>query len=556
MSIVLKSLIATFLLTTDLAVHAAEERVDTFIIQKLFPNRPHGASAVDRNEKNGITLECINSSTNKSPTFNQVNKGEAFIRLFQRNQILIYSSSNQQITKVVFEFNSTKTAFKKGEYTVNTGNYSVDTYTWTGMTDSICLTNNRTTTVRDKIEFKAVYIYHTTTETPTPTIKEFTSIGQLKQATSGEQVKLHLNNAKVIYTDDNTAYITDQTGLVSITNKPKLWRQGMLLNGQIEAKYQPAPYAAQLQTQDTVAFQQVTASDNTENLSCPEVKIVDLSQHLYQKIRINNVSSTDITLHDLFHIDLPKPANGALLNVQGYIIPNHENTASATPYIIAPTHRYDVEFVLNDRNENILSPNVNNIKVKLHRILLADIWNTVCFPFSLSEEQIQHVLGEVHIREFEKVENETFYFQDCNTIEGGKPYLLKPKTTITDPSFEGVQLVDNPQPQMHNGYGFIGTLNPYSLIADGTQLFLNNGQLKKPTLGNNKMPGMRAYFVIPSTVSSKNFSIDAISTSIPSVKSSFDRTHIYRLDGSPINKSIKQLPQGLYIINNKKIIIQ
>lgn len=556
MNIVLKTLIATFLLTTDVAVHATEERVDTFIIQKLFPNRQHGASAVDRNEKDGITLECTKSSAANPPSFNRVNKDEAYIRLYQHNQIRIYSSSNQQITKIVFEFNNTKTAFKKGEYTVNTGDYNVDTYTWTGTTDSICLTNKRTTKVRDKIEFKAVYIYHTTTETPTPAIKDFTSISQLKQATSGEQVKLHLNNAKVIYTDDNTAYITDQTGLACIANQPKLWRQGMLLNGQIEAKYQPAPYAAQLKAQDTDAFQQVTTTAGTENPSCPEVKITDLPQHLYQKIRINNVTSTDITLHDLFHIGLPEPADGALLNVQGYIIPNHENTASSTPYIIVPTHRYDVEFVLNDRNENILSPNVNNIKVKLHRMLLADIWNTVCFPFSLSAEQIHHVLGEVRIREFEKVENETFYFQDCNTIEGGKPYLLKPKNTITDPSFEGVQLVDTPQPQMHNGYGFIGTLNPYSLTADGTQLFLNNGQLKKPTLSNNKMPGMRAYFVIPSTASIKSFSIDAISTSIPSVISSSDRTHIYRLDGSPINMSIKQLPKGIYIINNKKIIIQ
>lgn len=530
------------------------ENITSFIIFKKYSRAYDGKEIIGTwsPDPGNINLTFVKNGGN-SPTFKYAENNASYMRLAEKNQIKVEAENGYTIVKIVLKFYNDKTSFKENEYKLNVGTYNTKDFTWIGNSNKVLFTSTKVSDAANRIRVQALEVYYTSTESMPPKEQVFTHIRDLEQLSDGENVALRLNNARIISINNDKVYLKDSTGILAIENKEITWMKNMQVSGVLKGKYFSTTIVPTISIDNKISEEEWSVSTSLEKDIPQEILSTEVADNVYKYVRLNEVTLSKVGVLDLFDAGITQPAIGAFFNIEGYIIPDKKGIDN-THYIICPIERSGLEFILKDRIDNIIS-SANNVRVKLYRTLHANIWNTICFPFSLSQLQIASVLGNVRIRALDKVENNTFYFKDVEEIQGGKAYLLKSSITIIDPIFDNVDLGANLEKQIIDGYGFIGTYNPYSIAADGTQLFLNNGNLKKPNASGNLMPGMRAYFVIPSSVEAKNYYIDDISTSIIPQFLDDKNNKIYRLDGSLVNVEYSKLPKGVYIINKKKIVI-
>lgn len=226
---------------------------------------------------------------------------------------------------------------------------------------------------------------------------------------------------------------------------------------------------------------------------------------------------------------------------------------------------YPSTISLNETSDNTSVINLQideAVNASLTRTLTGGYWNTLCLPFAINQEMLTEAVGSYNKTEFrilEKVENNSFYFKKTETVPAGTPCLMKPTTTVTNPTFKGVTIeATEPQNTLTNGYGFYGTFSPIELATDHTNAFLSSDQLLYyPAVGKNTMNGMRAYFVLPAQaqgtrvhISDANEQNSIKDTYCPNVS----KPTVYDLSGRRIESNALQ--KGLYIVNGKKTIIK
>lgn len=199
--------------------------------------------------------------------------------------------------------------------------------------------------------------------------------------------------------------------------------------------------------------------------------------------------------------------------------------------------------------------------VKLARTLTANVWNTICLPFNVTEEQIADVLKSAgNVKEFDREDasKQTIYFKDATTMVAGKPYLIKPTESATELVFKGVKITEySASSSLGNDYGVCGTFVPYKLSTDGTDLFLKtDGKFYVPAEGKETMKGFRAFFIVPNntTAAALNLSFgDA--TGINGVAADAEKNvKVYNVNGQYVGTSLEVLPKGLYIVGGKKVL--
>lgn len=199
--------------------------------------------------------------------------------------------------------------------------------------------------------------------------------------------------------------------------------------------------------------------------------------------------------------------------------------------------------------------------VKLARTLTANVWNTICLPFNVTEEQIADVLKSAgNVKEFDREDasKQTIYFKDATTMVAGKPYLIKPTESAKELVFKGVKITEySASSSLGNDYGVCGTFVPYKLSTDGTDLFLKtDGKFYVPAEGKETMKGFRAFFIVPNntTAAALNLSFgDA--TGINGVAADAEKNvKVYNVNGQYVGTSLEALPKGLYIVGGKKVL--
>lgn len=207
-----------------------------------------------------------------------------------------------------------------------------------------------------------------------------------------------------------------------------------------------------------------------------------------------------------------------------------------------------------------------NIKIS-NRTFQKDIWNTICLPFSLTEERLKETFGDnVQLYEYSEITDNTMTFSPApdTKLLAGKPYLLKfSNNNITNPSFSNVVFSASKPLTIYypenNGYGFAGTILTTSLSTDGTNLFLKaDGKLYKPTVSGNKIGGLRAYFIVPSNAA--NISIAGIDETIDGIQgleasTIVKNSKIYNLNGQYVGNMTDALPKGIYVSNGQKFVV-
>lgn len=203
------------------------------------------------------------------------------------------------------------------------------------------------------------------------------------------------------------------------------------------------------------------------------------------------------------------------------------------------------------------------ITVKTVRTLKANIWNTLCLPFDVNKDLLEATFDtNVELRVFEEYDDATYTMKfktpENNSIAAGTPFLIKVNAEIKDPTFTGVTISDiAAQANGNDGVSFVGTYGPQDLATDGTNLFITTGnELAKPTATGNKMPGLRAYIVVPENfnTSSARLFLDDEATAINSIgtQKATNSATLYNLQG----QRVKRPRSGLYIKNNKLTIIR
>jgi hypothetical protein len=203
-------------------------------------------------------------------------------------------------------------------------------------------------------------------------------------------------------------------------------------------------------------------------------------------------------------------------------------------------------------------------------------WNTLCLPFSLSEEQIEgSPLAGADIRELDKSTNLaddgllTLRFKEATSISGGKPYIVRWTTTgenIVNPVFNDVSIIRYTTTEVESSdkkVKFVGQYSPFTIDADNKDeiLFIGSGNKIGYSKNPRQLKSFRAHFWVQpneKTASARVINIDlgdGVTTSINLVEADDEDASvngIYSLDGRRVKGEPTQ--KGVYIMNGKKVV--
>lgn len=217
-------------------------------------------------------------------------------------------------------------------------------------------------------------------------------------------------------------------------------------------------------------------------------------------------------------------------------------------------------------------------EVKLERDFVADGgWYTICLPFSLNANEISTLFHSAKFQEFSGVSTNSttkgieLTFKSVTATEAGKPYLMKPIQDIStkDMTFEKKVIeVTAPVAVTHKSedgkeFTFTGIFDPTTIIGPQYRILsgANGTELRIP--GSGTMAGFRAYFVMPTDLTSEQTSTTKVcmgpseATAISQIRTDAG-THgkVYNMYGQFVSKDPTRLAPGLYIIDGKKTIIK
>lgn len=223
-----------------------------------------------------------------------------------------------------------------------------------------------------------------------------------------------------------------------------------------------------------------------------------------------------------------------------------------------------------------LPVNQGPVDVTVERTIKAGVWNTICLPFRMTEDQLKAAFGEdaslCYMSGYYKDGNSiTVNFSSIVLSEGliaNYPYLIKvssdkPSFMVSNVYIEANE--NNATASVPNGPSikakFIGTLRAQTIPADN--LYISNNKFYySPAEDLATIKAFRGYFYLTDFSSAAgapqlNLSIDDETTGIfvPNMEGNaftIEDGKIYDLKGMQVDNPQK----GIYIQNGKKIVIK
>lgn len=223
----------------------------------------------------------------------------------------------------------------------------------------------------------------------------------------------------------------------------------------------------------------------------------------------------------------------------------------------------------------------NNATVTLTKPLQANVWNAICLPFSMTEQQVRNAFGkDVRIAEFKEVDESgkktvaSFGMHYYQLITAGKPCLIKPSIVSDTYNIEGVTIdAENALTiaDSNKKFNFVGTYAPTTMPVNSHFLGSNDGKLYYIT-ADKDISGLKAFFKPVSTSNAKlsiafdstDNDFDNNTTGIEAIKDYMDQDAanssankgIYNINGQFMGTNPAILPQGIYVKNGKKFIVK
>ena len=210
-----------------------------------------------------------------------------------------------------------------------------------------------------------------------------------------------------------------------------------------------------------------------------------------------------------------------------------------------------------------------NVKLSDRTLYKDGSWNTLCLPFSLTEEQVANQLapGSLMTLQSSSFRNGTLTlnFAKADSIEAGKPYIVKwtNDSPLESPTFTGVTIANATANVNTDNVDFIGIYSPLNITAaDNTKLYLSNANTLYYPNAAMTIGAFRAYFQLkgitaadlPQSAIVLNFDAEG-TTSLNSLTPALSQGEgVYTLDGRKLNAMPTQ--KGVYIVNGKKVVIK
>lgn len=275
-------------------------------------------------------------------------------------------------------------------------------------------------------------------------------------------------------------------------------------------------------------------SDNGEATAPEETITADAS----------GVATLDISKYEEFHLNAIKlPWNGRK-NV----------TVKAIALVYGDSPVFSETSYWNPISKTTLQLNVT-------RNLVAGL-NTICLPFNVDASQFGSVFGDAGAKayQFASVEDKKLCFEEATSIEAGVPYLLNVAQAHEMGNVGKVDiLVEEPKSVIMDGVTFKGTFN-VKVLSEKNLFLGKDGNLKVPAStegNNNKLKGMRAFFVLPEEATTAySLSFGGETTGIQAIEGekAEKAQGVYTISGVKVADNTANLAKGLYIVNGKKFI--
>ena len=296
-----------------------------------------------------------------------------------------------------------------------------------------------------------------------------------------------------------------------------------------------------------------------------------------------------------FHVTAGKTyfvfTNRTKLGFYGFRFTPDENVTKVT---IKPSAEEAKDYTLTKSAEPAAGASVAyKVDQSFKRELNAGMWNTLCLPFSLNEDQTKAALPEgFEIVDFYSVKNDKLTFKKhyYQMIDAGRPYLIWiPRTQGEkyDMKFptgyvayddktsgsSGLQPINvTGEDDSADKYVWTGTYQQMSLPKNAYFVAQNhvNGKtvIKQNVSGKSKTNGYRAYLVAASGETPvKALSIDydgvdeEVTTGIDDIMADLTDPEttgkVYNLGGQLVSRNgLQSLPKGIYIMNGKKYVVK
>ena len=238
----------------------------------------------------------------------------------------------------------------------------------------------------------------------------------------------------------------------------------------------------------------------------------------------------------------------------------NEWTFQMPAYDVEVNVEYETALALNEATDNAATLkewNGYEADVTLTRTLQTGGWNTFCVPFNLATPTgwtVKELTGSSFADG-----TLTLSFATAESIEAGKPYLVKVDATAENPTFDGVIVTDGTTTTETDNADFVPVMKPTNMTGgDKTVLFVIGGdKLTYPTADGN-INGFRAYFQLKgdAVAEARDFRMsfgDATGISLTPNPSPKGEGSSYNLSGQRVKQPVQK---GGYIVNGKKTIIK
>ena len=217
------------------------------------------------------------------------------------------------------------------------------------------------------------------------------------------------------------------------------------------------------------------------------------------------------------------------------------------------------KLVLDDTKSFMVNEDFQAEKVTLKRSVNAG-YNTMCLPFWVSKDDMNAASIATYKEIVDKEDNNSVVtFEKADHVDANVPFVANYNEAVTEFTFTDKGVVNT-----NNGLGttFVGTYTPgnvegkYNLASDCT---FKKGDAEATT------NAFGAYLELPEGYEAKTLSLgytDGELAGIESITTSFGNkgVKVYSLQGNQIatvsSMSELHLSNGIYIINNKKVVIK
>lgn len=253
------------------------------------------------------------------------------------------------------------------------------------------------------------------------------------------------------------------------------------------------------------------------------------------------------------------------------------------------------EFLVLDEDET-LDDNRSLTKATMvfHRTFTTDKWNSLILPVDMTADQVKAAFGEkAKIARFNRLEDKWIYFlpvepdADGNMLKANIPYIINPtkQPTAVNRTYNvggentkhinglvytvtGIAYKDQTATRQHEDKEFTTDMTHYgsyenpTVVPADSYILHNSGKMVHTAVDHKNIKSYRTWLreTTPSgeTLQMRVEQNDGPSTGIKVIEETAKNANaVYNVNGMRMNSSnTNNLPKGVYIINNKKVVIK